>query len=57
MGMTMILVTHEMGFAKNVANRVAFMHEGEVWEEGPTGTILDAPQTPELVNFLGSVLS
>jgi polar amino acid transport system ATP-binding protein len=57
MGMTMILVTHEMGFAKNVANRVAFMHEGEVWEEGPTATILDRPQTPELVNFLGSVLS
>jgi ABC-type polar amino acid transport system ATPase subunit len=57
MGMTMILVTHEMGFAKNVANRVAFMHEGEVWEEGPTESILDAPRTPELVNFLGSVLS
>jgi len=55
MGMTMILVTHEMGFARNVASRTAFMHEGEVWEEGPT--ILDAPQTPELVNFLGSVLS
>jgi polar amino acid transport system ATP-binding protein len=57
MGMTMILVTHEMGFAKNVANRVAFMHEGEVWEEGSTESILDAPRTPELVNFLGSVLS
>jgi polar amino acid transport system ATP-binding protein len=56
-GMTMILVTHEMGFARNVANHVAFMHEGEVWEEGPTRTTLDQPQTPELVNFLGSVLS
>ena len=55
MGMTMILVTHEMGFARNVASRTAFMHEGEVWEEGPA--ILDRPQTPELVNFLGSVLS
>jgi len=57
LGMTMILVTHEMGFAKNVADRVAFMHEGELWEEGPTRTILERPQTPELVNFLGSVLS
>jgi polar amino acid transport system ATP-binding protein len=55
-GMTMLLVTHEIGFAKNVAHRVVFMHEGEIWEEGTRST-LDAPQTPELVNFLGSVLS
>jgi polar amino acid transport system ATP-binding protein len=55
-GMTMLLVTHEIGFAKNVAHRVVFMHEGEIWEEGPRST-LDTPQTPELVNFLGSVLS
>jgi polar amino acid transport system ATP-binding protein len=55
-GMTMLLVTHEIGFAKNVADRVVFMHEGEVWEEGSRST-LDQPQTPELVNFLGSVLS
>ena len=55
-GMTMLLVTHEIGFAKNVAHRVVFMHEGEIWEEGPRST-LDRPQTPELVNFLGSVLS
>jgi len=55
-GMTMLLVTHEIGFAKNVADRVVFMHEGEIWEEGPRST-LDRPQTPELVNFLGSVLS
>jgi polar amino acid transport system ATP-binding protein len=55
-GMTMLLVTHEIGFAKNVADRVVFMHEGEIWEQGNRST-LDAPQTPELVNFLGSVLS
>jgi polar amino acid transport system ATP-binding protein len=55
-GMTMLLVTHEIGFAKNVADRVVFMHEGEIWEEGSRST-LDQPQTPELVNFLGSVLS
>jgi polar amino acid transport system ATP-binding protein len=56
-GMTMLLVTHEIGFARNVADRVVFMHEGEVWEEGPTCAALDRPRTPELVNFLGSVLS
>jgi polar amino acid transport system ATP-binding protein len=56
-GMTMLLVTHEIGFARNVADRVVFMHEGEVWEEGPTRAALDRPRTPELVNFLGSVLS
>ncbi len=55
-GMTMLLVTHEIGFARNVADRVVFMHEGEIWEQGSRAT-LDAPQTPELVNFLGSVLS
>jgi polar amino acid transport system ATP-binding protein len=55
-GMTMLLVTHEIGFAKNVADRVVFMHEGEIWEEGTRAT-LGRPQTPELVNFLGSVLS
>jgi len=55
-GMTMLLVTHEIGFAKNVADQVVFMHEGEIWEEGPRST-LDRPETPELVNFLGSVLS
>jgi polar amino acid transport system ATP-binding protein len=56
-GMTMLLVTHEIGFARNVADRVVFMHEGAVWEEGPTRRTLDEPRTPELVNFLGSVLS
>ena len=56
-GMTMLLVTHEIGFAKNVADRLVFMHEGEIWEQGPTRPVLEGPQTPELVNFLGSVLS
>jgi polar amino acid transport system ATP-binding protein len=55
-GMTMLLVTHEIGFARNVADRVVFMHEGEIWEQGDRST-LDQPRTPELVNFLGSVLS
>jgi polar amino acid transport system ATP-binding protein len=56
-GMTMLVVTHEMGFARNVADRVVFMHAGRIWEEGPTRALLDRPQTPELEQFLGSVLS
>jgi polar amino acid transport system ATP-binding protein len=56
-GMTMLVVTHEMGFAKNVAHRLVFMHHGRIWEEGPTREVLDRPRTPELVQFLGSVLS
>ena len=56
-GMTMLVVTHEMGFARNVADRVVFMHAGRIGEEGPTRTLLDRPRTPELEQFLGSVLS
>jgi polar amino acid transport system ATP-binding protein len=55
-GMTMMLVTHEMGFARNVASRVIFMHRGKIWEDGPTAQVLGQPRTPELVGFLGSVL-
>jgi polar amino acid transport system ATP-binding protein len=47
---------HEMGFALNVANRVVFMHQGKVWEEGPARETLGRPRTPELESFLGSVL-
>ncbi|MDY7579009.1 amino acid ABC transporter ATP-binding protein [Herbaspirillum sp. RTI4] len=54
-GMTMILVTHEMAFARKVADEVIFMHGGKVWEQGP-GSMLDAPQTAELRNFVGSGL-
>jgi polar amino acid transport system ATP-binding protein len=50
-GMTMIVVTHEVGFARKVADRVVFMHRGEIRETG-TATILDAPQTDELKQFL-----
>ena len=55
-GMTMALVTHEMGFARRVAHRVVFMHRGKVWEEGPAARFFDAPRTPELQSFLGAVL-
>jgi polar amino acid transport system ATP-binding protein len=55
-GMTMMLVTHEIGFARKVANRVVFMHEGKIWEEGPAAETLAKPRTPELETFLSAVL-
>jgi polar amino acid transport system ATP-binding protein len=55
-GMTMALVTHEMGFARRFAARVLFMHEGRVWEEGPATELLTRPKTPELETFLSAVL-
>ena len=55
-GMTMLLVTHEMNFARRVANRVVFMHQGKVWEEGPAKEFFAAPRTEELRSFLSSVL-
>jgi len=54
-GMTMIVVTHEMAFARRVADRVIFMHTGRVWEAGP-GEMLANPQTPELKEFLANGL-
>ena len=51
-GMTMVLVTHEMGFARRVATRTVFMHEGRVWEEGPSEAIFTQPRTPELASFI-----
>jgi len=54
-GMSMVLVTHEMAFARKVADHVIFMHRGKVWEEGPAA-LLDAPQTDELRQFLGNGL-
>jgi polar amino acid transport system ATP-binding protein len=54
-GMTMVLVTHEMAFAKRLANRIVYMHQGTVWETG-TGSMIDSPQTPELQAFLNNGL-
>jgi len=56
-GLTMLLVTHAMAFARNVADRVIFMNQGRVWEQGPPGEILVSPKTPELGAFMRSVLS
>ncbi|WP_337182478.1 amino acid ABC transporter ATP-binding protein [Shinella sp.] len=55
-GMTMILVTHEMGFAKRFGTRAVFMHKGKVWEDGPAKAVLSDPKTPELSSFLSAVL-
>jgi polar amino acid transport system ATP-binding protein len=55
-GMTMMLVTHEIGFARKVANRVVFMHHGKIWEQGPAAATLAKPGTPELETFLSAVL-
>lgn len=55
-GMTMILVTHEMGFAREVSDRVAFFKAGKIHEIGTPSQIFETPQTPETAAFLNSVL-
>ena len=55
-GMTMVVVTHEMGFAKEVGNRVIFMDEGKILEEGNPDAIFNHPQNPRLQDFLPKVL-
>ena len=54
-GMTLLMVTHEMNFARKVSDRVVFMHEGLVHEQGPPETLFNRPQTPELKQFLSSL--
>ncbi len=55
-GMTMAVVTHEMGFAREVADRVVFMADGKILEEGSPSDIFDYPQDPRLQDFLSKVL-
>jgi len=55
-GMTMIVVTHEMGFAREVSNRVAFFKDGLIHELGPARQIFETPTRPETAAFLRSVL-
>ena len=55
-GMTMITVTHEMGFARKVAGLVVFMHKGKVWEAGPTAELFAHPHTAEFRQFVSSEL-
>jgi len=51
-GMTLIMVTHEMRFARRVSDIVVFMHEGRVWESGPPEQIFGSPQSIELRKFV-----
>ena len=53
-GMTMVLVTHEMAFARRVANTTVFMHQGKIWEAGPSQELFANPQTPEMRQFLSA---
>jgi polar amino acid transport system ATP-binding protein len=55
-GMTMVVVTHEMGFAKEVGSRVLFMDEGKILEEGTPDEIFNSPKHPRLQDFLSKVL-
>ncbi|WP_322981839.1 amino acid ABC transporter ATP-binding protein [Pseudomonas sp. C11] len=54
-GMTLIMVTHEMRFAREVGDKLVFMHQGKVHEMGDPKALFAAPQTEELRNFIGSV--
>ena len=55
-GMTMIIVTHEMGFAREVASRVMFMSDGQIVEQGPPDEFFANPKNPRLKDFLSKVL-
>jgi ABC-type polar amino acid transport system ATPase subunit len=55
-GMTMLVVTHEMGFAREVAHRVVFMDEGRIVEQGTAAEVFDRPRHPRTREFLGKIL-
>ncbi|MBH9665643.1 amino acid ABC transporter ATP-binding protein, partial [Burkholderia multivorans] len=54
-GMTMLCVTHEMGFARKVADRLVFMDQGQIVEEGAPDELFDNPRSPRLQAFLGKL--
>ena len=56
-GMTMVVVTHEMGFARDVADKVCFLHSGKIVEAGPARTVLSQPQHPRTQDFLRRLLN
>jgi polar amino acid transport system ATP-binding protein len=56
-GMTMILATHEMSFAREVADTIAFLHEGRIIESGSPGKVMDSPERPETQRFLRRLLA
>ncbi|GAC1424982.1 MAG: amino acid ABC transporter ATP-binding protein [Burkholderiaceae bacterium] len=55
-GMTMVLVTHEMAFARKVADVLVFMHNGKIWESGSPNELFNTPKTKEFAQFIGSGL-
>jgi polar amino acid transport system ATP-binding protein len=54
-GMTLIMVTHEMRFAREVGDQLVFMHHGKIHEQGAPKALFASPSTPELANFIGSI--
>ena len=56
-GLTLIVVTHEIGFARRAADRIVVLDEGRVIEDGPPGQVLDNPQMPRTQRFFSQVLS
>jgi glutamate transport system ATP-binding protein len=56
-GMTMVVVTHEMGFARNAANRVAFMADGQIVEDSDPGEFFTHPRTERARDFLSKILT
>ena len=56
-GMTMLIVTHEMSFAREVADAVCFLHDGRILEQGPPARVLESPERPETQQFLRRLLS
>jgi polar amino acid transport system ATP-binding protein len=56
-GMTMIIATHEMGFARDVANTVCFLHDGQILEMGPPTQLFEAPREKRTQTFLRGVLA
>ena len=54
-GMTMVLVTHEMGFARRSADTIVFLHQGRIWEKGPPAKLFGAPATAELDSFIDAI--
>ena len=55
-GMTMIIATHEMGFARDIADRVCFLEEGRILEQGPPGKIFSSPENPRTAQFLRRII-
>jgi polar amino acid transport system ATP-binding protein len=56
-GLTMLIATHEMGFARDIAHRVCFLDEGRILEEGPPDRIFSAPEQPRTAEFLQSIIA